>query len=331
VLNSENSSVNEHTTNKVRVTVGRGSSIFEVALLVHNSLGGNSGRGSSVGNTVAELVNRSGFVTTSQSQVVVSTVDSDMSIVGLGKEFHRFEDSVIASFLSGGLEREVGVAARTVPVALDRLRIKGNVNVEFFANSSQQISGNPELIAALETFNGTDLELPLTGEDFSVETRNLDTSSQAASHMSLSNISTNGIGGTNRTIVLALRISEPTSRETNRPSVRSALMLKKDVFLFKTEPGLFVNSFFKGFLSIVSKVGFSGGLEIRVISFAKNQISFFLSIGAFIMSERIRAEEDGLENNFGALSGSLSSGRTIIVPGREIFDLVTDLGDTHGL
>jgi len=119
--------------------------------------------------------------------------------------------------------------------------------------------------------------------------------------------------------------------ETNGPSVGGTFMLKEDVFLFKTEPGLFINSFIESLFGIVSEIGLGGGLEIRVISFAKNQISFFLSIGAFIMSKRIRTEEDGLENNFGALSGSLSSGRTIIVPGREIFDLVTDLGDTHGL
>jgi len=270
-------------------------------------------------------------VTTSQSQVVVSTVDSDVGIVSLGEEFHRFEDSVIASFLSGGLEREVGVATRTVPVTLDRLRIKGNVNVEFFANSSQQISGNPELIAALETFNGTDLELPLTGEDFSVETRNLDASSQTASHMGFSNISANSVGGTNRAVVLALRMSETTSGETNRPSVGGTFMLKEDILLFETEPRLFINSFFKDFSGIVSEVGSSRGLEIRVVSFTENQIGFFLSIRARVISERIRAEENGLEDDFRALSGGLTSGRAIVVPSGKIFDLSAGLGDTHSL
>jgi len=195
MLDSEDSSVNKHTTNEVRVAVGRRSSVFEVALLINDSLGGDSGGGASVGNTIAELVDGSGFVTASQSQVVVRTIDSDMSHVSLGEKFHRLEDSVVTAFLSCGLEREVGVTARTVPVALDRLGFEGNIDVELFADSGQQVSGNPELITALETFNGADLELPLTGEDFGVETRNLDTSSQTASHMSLSNISADGIGG----------------------------------------------------------------------------------------------------------------------------------------
>jgi hypothetical protein len=331
VLNSKDSSINEHTTNKVRVTVGRGSSVFEVALLVNDSLGGDSGWGSSVGNTIAELVDGSSFMATSQSQVVVRAIDGDVTKVSLGKKFHRFEDSVITTFFSGGFEREVGVATRPIPITLDRLRFEGNVNVEFFTDSGQQISGNPELIATLKTFNGTNLELPLTGEDFGIKTRNLDTSSQTASHVGFSNISTDGVGGTDWAVVLSLRMSKTTSGETDGPSVGGTFVLKKDIFLLKTEPGLLINSLVKGFLSIVSKVGFSGGLEIRVICFTKNQISFFFSISAFVVSKRIGTEENRLEDDFRALSGGLSSGRTIVVPGGEVFDLVTDLGDAHGL
>jgi len=126
-------------------------------------------------------------------------------------------------------------------------------------------------------------------------------------------------------------MSEAASGETNGPSVGGTFVLKKDVFLFETKPGLFINSVFKGFFSKVSKVGLSRGLEIRVIGFTKNQISFFFSISAFVVSERVRTEEDWLQNDFRALSGGLSGGRTIIVPDGEVFNLVTDLGDTHGL
>jgi len=331
VLNSEDSSINEHTTNKIRITVGRRSSIFKVTLLFQDSLGGDSSRSTSVTNTIAELVNRSSFMSTSQSQIVIRSVDSDMREVSLGEEFHRFEDSVITSFVSGGFEREVGVAARTVPVSLNRLGFKSDINIVFFADSGQKISSNPELIAALKTFNGSDLELPLTGENFSVETRDLDTSSKTASHVSFSNISTDSIGGTNGAVVLALRMSETTSGETNGPSVGSTFVLKEDVFLFKTEPRLFISSFFKDFSSIVSEVGSSRSLEIRVVGFTENQISFFLSIRARVISERIRAVENGLEDDFRTLGSGLTSGRAIIVPSGKIFDFSAGLGDTHGL
>jgi hypothetical protein len=194
MLNSENGGIDKHRTNKVRVTVGRRSSVFEVTLLVHDSLGGDSGRRSSISNTVTELVNGSSFVTASQSQVVVRTIDSDVGSVGLGEEFHGFEDSVITTVLSGGLEREIGVASRAVPVTLDRLGFESDIDVVFFADSGQQISGNPELITTFETFDGANLEFPLTGEDFSVKTRDLDAGSQTASHVSFSDVSTNSVG-----------------------------------------------------------------------------------------------------------------------------------------
>jgi len=126
-------------------------------------------------------------------------------------------------------------------------------------------------------------------------------------------------------------MSKTALGETNGPSVGGTFVLEKDVFLFETKPGLLINSFIKSLFGIISEVGFGRGLEIRVIGFTKNQISLFLSISAFVVSERVRTEEDWLENDFRALSGGLAGGRTIIVPDGEVFDLVTDLGDTHGL
>jgi len=298
VLNSKDSSIDEHTTNKVRITVGRRSSIFKVALLFHDSLSGDSSRSTSVTNTIAELVNRSSFMSTSQSQIVIRSVDGDMGKMSLGEEFHGFKDSVITTFVSGGFEREVGVATRTVPITLNRLGFESNINIVFFTDSGQKISCNPELIATLETFNGSNLEFPLTGEDFSIETRDLDASSKTASHVSFSNVSTDSIGRTNGAVVLALRMSETTSGETNRPSVGGTFVLKENVFLLETEPGLLINSLIESFSGIVSKVALGRGLEIRVVGFAKNQIRFFLSIRASIVSERIRAEKDWLKNNF---------------------------------
>jgi len=297
-FNSQDGSINEHTTNEIRIAVSRGSSILKVALLIHDSLGGDSSSGTSVANTIAELINRSSFMSASQSQIVIRTINGNVGEMMLGEELHRFEDSVITSFLSGGFEREVGVATRTVPITLNRLGFKGDINIVFFTDSGQKISGNPELIATLETFDGSNLEFPLTGEDFSIETRDLDASSKTASHVSFSNVSTDSIGRTNGAVVLALRMSETTSGETNRPSVGGTFVLKENVFLLETEPGLLINSLIESFSGIVSKVALGRGLEIRVVGFAKNQIRFFLSIRASIVSERIRAEKDWLKNNF---------------------------------
>jgi len=130
----------------------------------------------------------------SQSEVVLRSIDSNVLGVSFSEELHGFKDSVITTILSSRFEGEVSVATRTVPITLNRLRLEGDINVVFFTNPFQDISSNPELVTSLESFNGSNLEFPLSGEDFGVETGDLDTSSKAAPHMGFSNISTNSVG-----------------------------------------------------------------------------------------------------------------------------------------
>ena len=71
-------------------------------------------------------------------------------------------------------------------------------------------------------------------------------------------------------------MSETTSGETDGPSIGCTFVLKEDVFLFETEPGLFFSGFFKDLSGIVSEVGFSRGFIVRVVCLTKYKVCFFL-------------------------------------------------------
>jgi len=130
---------------------------------------------------------------------------------------------------------------------------------------------------------------------------------------------------------LTLRIGKTTFGETYGPLVVSSFMLEKDVLLLKTEPWLLIKSGFENLLGIVSEVSLGGSDKVRGVGFTENQVGSFGSFATRVMSEGVRAVEDGLEDDFGAFSGGLTSGRTIVVPDREVFNLSDGLGNTHGL
>jgi hypothetical protein len=70
----------------------------------------------------------------------------------------------------------VGVAAATVPVALDRLGLKRHVEAMVLSNTDQQVSSHPQLIACLNALAWANLELPLSREHFAVDSSQLNTS-----------------------------------------------------------------------------------------------------------------------------------------------------------
>lgn len=74
----QKSGFDEDTSDSVRVNVGSGTSVLEVTVTLFTDMSGDSDGCSSVGDTGRELGDGSGLVLSSQSLLVVFTVDSNV-------------------------------------------------------------------------------------------------------------------------------------------------------------------------------------------------------------------------------------------------------------
>lgn len=81
-------------------------------------------------------------MSSSQSLFVSFTIQENVLIVHFSHSGHAFIDNVVIttvfSTLFGG---EVGVAARTVPVALNGLGFEVHIHVELFSDTTQDVLG----------------------------------------------------------------------------------------------------------------------------------------------------------------------------------------------
>ena len=83
----------------------------------------------------------------------------------------------------------------------------------------------------------TNLEFPLGGHNFSIDTRNLDTSIQTSLVVSLDDISAVDLASSYATVVWSLRTWETLLG----PAIRSAVKTKEGVFLLQTKPWLLLS------------------------------------------------------------------------------------------
>ena len=86
----------------------------------------------------------------------------------------------------------------------------------------------------LDTLTGADLEFPLRGHDFRVDTRDLDTGIQAGLVVSFYDITAIDLVGADTAVVWPLRSREPVFGPAIGPAVRA----EEGVLLLQTEPGL---------------------------------------------------------------------------------------------
>jgi hypothetical protein len=79
-----------------------------------------------------------------------------------------------------------------------------NNNTKVFRNTLQKVTGHPEVVSHVDTFTRTNLILKLTWGDFSIDTRDINTSIQTSTVMSLNDIATKNLSCTYTTIIFAL-------------------------------------------------------------------------------------------------------------------------------
>lgn len=116
------------------------------------------------------------------------------------------------------------------------------------------------------TLAGANLEFPLTGHDFSVDTRDIDAGIQASFVVRLDNISAVDPARPNTTVVRTLRTWETALGPAIWPTVGT----KESVFLLKTKPEVFVSVRIHQPLGLMTVIEFVWA-SIRVPCLAKNK------------------------------------------------------------
>ena len=71
-------SLNDDASDLIRVGIGGGSSVLEIALTLLCALPRDSDRRATIGNTPSELVHAGSLVCTSHAELITFTVDFDM-------------------------------------------------------------------------------------------------------------------------------------------------------------------------------------------------------------------------------------------------------------
>jgi len=184
-----------------------------------------------VSDTRAESCNVASFMTTSETEIVVLSVDGDVLVVPLAQLLYGVLDIFHASRFPHSLRAVVGVAASAIPVALKGFRVEGNLDAPLLRNSDEEVASHPEVVTHGDALTWTDLELPLGGHNLSVDTTDVDAGVEASSVVGLNEITSEDLSCASTAIVGSLG-----SREAALwPTVGLGISVKKSVFLFETK------------------------------------------------------------------------------------------------
>ena len=261
-----------------------------------------------------------------QAVFITFAVQENVGIVHLGHAGHAFLDHVVQSTVFSALVGgEVGVAARSVPVAQHGFGFVVHVDVELLAHTAQDVLGQPHVVAALDASGDTDLVFPLAGSDFAVDAGDLESGVDHAAVGTFHDVSADGVGGADAAVVLALGLRESVFGESKRAGEVALLLIGHEEFLFDSEPGVFVFGFFHDLVGDGSEVEAGRGDLVVNVGFTEGQESIA------VLSERVFHHADGLEPDFGVPGDGLLTGRSVIGPPVEFTQLCDFLGVSSGL
>ena len=176
--------------------VGRGAAVLEVAVTLRTDMTGDTDGSTAVGDTRGEGANVAGLVAAGETHVVVLTVNGDVFGMALGHLSDRVLDELHASGLAHRLGGVVGVAASTVPVALERLGVEGDLDAPLLSDTDEEVAGHPEVVAHGNAFARADLELPLRRHNLGIDARNVDARIHAGAVVRLNDVASEDPSGT---------------------------------------------------------------------------------------------------------------------------------------
>ena len=117
--------------------VRRRAPVFKVSISLVRDMTGDTNGGTTVGNTRAELSDVTSLVLACQTEVVVFAIHGDVLCMSLAQLLNRGLNDIESTLLSHSLGGEVGVAASTVPVTREGLRVEGNLDSPLFSDTNE--------------------------------------------------------------------------------------------------------------------------------------------------------------------------------------------------
>jgi len=303
----ETGGLNNAGCDNVRIDVGGGAAVFEIALALRSAGRRNTDGRTTVSNTRAELGDGGGLVLASETEGVVLAIHGNVFGVLLGQLLDGGIDFLQATVLAHGLGAVVGVASSTVPVTLsDGLGVEGNNDAKSLSDSVHEVTGKPEVVTDGDAKARANLELPLTGHDLRIDTSDLHASIQAGSVVGLNEGAAEDLIGANTAVIGTLRGRVASLR----PAEGGAIECEKGVLLLKAEPGLLGLGLLHDNVGRMAGVGGQRG-SVGFICVADDQ-------DVITTTERVTENCASLQDDLAVVSGGLTSARTVIVPFRQL-------------
>jgi len=310
-LSVENGGLNNDAGHTIRIDVGSGAPVLQVTVTLSSNVTGDPNGSTTVSNARAEGSDVTGLVATSETHVIVISVDSDVLVVPLGELFDGSFDDFHTTLDTHGSGTVVGVTSGAVPVASQRLGVEGDLDTPLLGKTDEEVAGHPEVVAHLNALARTNLELPLGRHDLGVDTADLDTSVQADAVVGLNQITCEDLSSAGTAVVGTLRTRETVFR----PTVWGAVDVEQGVLLLETEPGLVFLGEFHDLGGMVTVVGPIGSAVVVV---ALSEDDDVITTAEWILKDGSWPQVD-----VGVTTGSLVGGRTVKVPNTQL----TDVGD----
>lgn len=180
----------------IRTDVAGWSAILNVSVALRGDMTGDTDRCTTVGYTRRELTNVASLMATCQAKFVVLAVDCNVLVVPLGQPLDRCLNRLHATLDTHLLRAEVAVAASTIPVTRERLRVERNLDTPLLRNANEKVASHPKMVTHLDTLARTNLELPLRRHDFCIDARNVDSGIQARAVVRFDQISCEHLAST---------------------------------------------------------------------------------------------------------------------------------------
>mmetsp|Transcript_16483 Transcript_16483/g.29764 ORF Transcript_16483/g.29764 Transcript_16483/m.29764 type:complete len:299 (+) Transcript_16483:255-1151(+) len=238
------------------------------------------------------------------------------------KVLHRSKNDIKTTILTHSLGREVSVATSTIPVTWNWLRIKRHNDSESFAYTVHDVTRHHELITRVNTDTRTNLIFPLTSHDFSIASRDGNTSIQTSTVVSLYNLTTERVFSTSTAVIWTLW----TRVSIVRPAKWStSISIEESVLLFDTEPWYVFLDLLKELESFTTSIGW----DRSRFGIWKSALTQYKNVWTW--TEWIWIDSNRMNVDFRVLTWSLTSRRTIKVPYRQIINRLDLLVQSTGL
>jgi hypothetical protein len=117
-------------------------------------------------------------------------------MVPLRQLLNRSINGFHASRLAHSLGAEIGMAASTVPIALERLGVERDLDTPLLGNTDKEEARHPEVVTHSNALTGTNLELPLRGHHFGIDTADVNARIEAGAVVGFNEITGKHFPGT---------------------------------------------------------------------------------------------------------------------------------------